>query len=113
VIKSAIAESTRHVGHGVKQVGETGRALERLLEQVANINAVVADIAAGAKEQANGLAEVNAAIGQIDGMTQRADGRRFDRGGPPLVQESEQLSRLIGQVRLSAGLGSVPRERAA
>ena len=114
-IKALIAESTRHVERGVKQVGETGRALERLLAQVAEINAVVADIAAGAKEQASGLAEVNAAIGQIDGMTQRNATMVGDSTAAThrLSQETEQLSRLIGQFRLSGGLGSVPGERAA
>jgi methyl-accepting chemotaxis protein len=114
-IKALIADSTRHVGNGVKHVGETGRALERLLEQVAEINAVVADIAAGAKEQASGLAEINAAIGQIDGMTQRT---ATMVGGSTaathrLSQETEQLSQLIGQFRLSAGEAAAAGARAA
>ena len=39
--------------------------------QVAEINAVVAEIAAGAQEQATGLGEVNAAINQMDQVTQQ------------------------------------------
>ena len=114
-IKALIAESARHVGHGVKQVGETGRALERLLEQVAEINVVVADIAAGTKEQASGLAEVNVAINQIDGMTQRNAAMVGDSTAAThrLSQETEQLSQLIGQFRLSAGADSGPSARAA
>ena len=114
-IKGLIADSKRHVEHGVKQVGETGRALERLRAQVAEINAVVADIAAGAKEQASGLAEVNAAINQIDGMTQRNATMVGDSTAAThrLSQETEQLSRLIGQFRLGAGLASAPGARAA
>ena len=113
-IKALIAKSARHVGRGVKQVGETGRALERLLEQVAEINAVVADIAAGAKEQASGLAEVNVAIAQIDGMTQRNATMvgEFDRGDPPAVARDRQLSELVGRFRLSAGDGFRARARA-
>ena len=114
-IKALIADSTRHVGNGVKHVGETGHALRRLLEQVAEINAVVADIAAGAKEQASGLAEINAAIGQIDGMTQR---NATMVGGSTaathrLSQETEQLSQLVGQFRLSAGEAAGVGARAA
>ena len=86
-IKALIADSARHVERGVKQVGETGQALERLLVQVAEINGVVADIAAGTKEQASGLAEVNVAITQIDGMTQRNATMvgDFDRCDPSAV----------------------------
>ena len=114
-IKTLLAESTRHVGHGVKQVGETGRALERLLTQVAEINAVVSDIAAGTKEQASGLAEVNVAIGQIDGMTQRNATMVGDSAAAThrLSQETERLSELIGQFRLSAGDETSVSARAA
>ena len=114
-IKALIADSTRHVGHGVKQVGETGRALERLIEQVAEINTVVADIAAGAKEQASGLAEVDVAINQIDGMTQRNAAMVGDSTAAThrLSQETEQLSRLIGQFRLGAEAESDESARAA
>jgi methyl-accepting chemotaxis protein len=114
-IKILLAESTRHVGHGVKQVGETGRALERLLTQVAEINAVVSDIAAGTKEQASGLAEVNVAIGQIDGMTQRNATMVGDSAAAThrLSQETERLSELIGQFRLSAGDETSVSARAA
>jgi len=114
-IKALIAESTRHVGNGVKQVGETGRALERLQTQVAEISSVVADIAAGAKEQASGLGEVNLAINQIDAMTQRNATMVGDSTAAThrLSQETEQLSQLIGQFRLSAGEEAGIRARAA
>jgi methyl-accepting chemotaxis protein len=114
-IKALIGESTRHVGNGVKQVGETGRALERLLEQVAEINAVVADIAAGTKEQASGLGEVNVAINQIDATTQRNAAMVGDSTAAThrLWQETEQLSRLIGQFRLGAEAEADESARAA
>jgi methyl-accepting chemotaxis protein len=114
-IKTLIGESTRHVGAGVKQVGDTGRALERLLAQVAEINAVVADIAAGTKEQASGLGEVNVAINQIDAMTQRNAAMVGDSTAAThrLWQETEQLSQLIGQFRLSAGESLPASARAA
>ena len=114
-IKALITESTHHVGNGVKQVGETGRALERLLAQVTEINTVVADIAAGTKEQASGLGEVNIAINQIDAMTQRNATMVGDSTAAThrLSQETEQLSRLIGQFRLGASEESGARGRAA
>jgi methyl-accepting chemotaxis protein len=52
----ALISASRHPGRrGVKLVGETGQALERIVAQVAEINGVVAEIAASAQEQATGL----------------------------------------------------------
>jgi methyl-accepting chemotaxis protein len=86
----------------VKLVGETGKSLERMMAQVVEINAVVGEIAAGAKEQAIGLAEVNTAINQMDQMTQRnaAMVEESTAATHTLSQETAQLSDLIGQFRL-------------
>jgi methyl-accepting chemotaxis protein len=56
---------------GVKLVADTGKSLERIMIQVAEINEVVGGIAAGAKEQATGLDEVNTAVSQMDQVTQQ------------------------------------------
>ena len=45
-IKGLISASTAQVGHGVELVAETGAALERIMAQVADVNAVIAGIAA-------------------------------------------------------------------
>ena len=48
-IKGLISTSTTQVGHGVELVAETGAALERIMAQVADVNTVIAEIAAGAQ----------------------------------------------------------------
>ena len=70
-IKSLISASTGQVEHGVQLVAETGQSLERIITQVAQINRVVCDIAAGSQEQSTGLQQVNTAINQMDQVTQR------------------------------------------
>jgi methyl-accepting chemotaxis protein len=70
-IKGLISASSAQVVHGVRLVAETGESLERILAQMGEINTVVAGIAAGAKERATGLAEVNVAINRMDQMTQQ------------------------------------------
>ncbi len=57
-IKTLIDAARRQIGSGVKLVDETGKALARIVEQVAQINQLVGDIAASSREQAKGLAEV-------------------------------------------------------
>ena len=55
----------------MKLVGETGEALERIVEQVDAHQRLVAEIAAAAQEQATALEEVNAAVNQMDQVTQQ------------------------------------------
>ena len=70
-IKGLISSSTTQVNLGVKLVNETGKALERIMAQVAKANAVIVDIAATAKEQATGLEGVDVAIRRLDQLTQQ------------------------------------------
>lgn len=70
-IKDLIQKSSAQVADGVTLVAETGKALERILVQVDEINNVVKDIASGAQEQSVGLHQVNAAINQMDQSTQQ------------------------------------------
>jgi len=70
-IKNLISVSSTEVEQGVQLVGQTGAALDKIVQQVAEINRVVAEIANGAKDQATSLAEVNGALGQMDENTQK------------------------------------------
>ena len=83
-IKGLISTSTTQVDLGVKLVAETGKSLERIIAQVTEINSVVAEIAAGAQEQATGL-QAGQHRDQSDGPDDAAecdDGRGIDRGQP-------------------------------
>jgi len=106
-IKGLISASTNQVDHGVKLVAETGRSLERIVTQVAEINAVIGEIASGAKEQATALAEVNTAIGQMDQVTQQNATmvEESTAASRSLSEETEQLSGLIGQFRVDGAQG--------
>ena len=98
-IKGLISQSSTQVDTGVKLVAETGRALERILSQVGQINAAVSDIAAGAHEQATALQQVNVAIDQMNTFTQQnaAMVEESKAAGRSLSNETASLSRLIGQ----------------
>ena len=106
-IKGLISASTTQVDHGVKLVAETGKSLERIMAQVAEINDVVGDIAAGAKEQATGLDEVNTAINQMDQVTQQnaAMVEESTAASHSLSQETAQLSELVGQFQVGRANG--------
>ena len=70
-IKGLISASTKQVEQGVDLVAQMGKALDRIMIEVTEINTVVSDIASGANEQSLGLQEVNTAVSQMDQATQQ------------------------------------------
>lgn len=110
-IKGLISTSTLQVDQGFKLVSETGSALERIMVQVTEINDVMTGIASGAKEQATGLQEINAAINQLDQLTQQnaAMVEESTAAGHALSKETSALADLIGQFQVgrSGNSGSI------
>jgi methyl-accepting chemotaxis protein len=70
-IKTLINTSGDQVRAGVALVNETGAALSSIVGQVGAIDTNVRAIVDGAREQASGLAEINAAVTDIDHGTQQ------------------------------------------
>jgi methyl-accepting chemotaxis protein len=101
-IKGLIATSTDEVGKGVGLVVETGKALDRIIVQVVEINDVVSNIAASAKEQALGLREVNIAMNHMDQVTQRNAAMVEDTkvAAHSLTDETQKLARTICQFHI-------------
>jgi methyl-accepting chemotaxis protein len=101
-IKGLISESSAQVGVGVKLVAETGRSLERITTQVAEINTTVSDIAIGARDQSTALEEINIAIDQMNMVTQQnaAMVEESTAAGHSLSEETSKLSQLMGQFQI-------------
>ncbi len=115
-IKTLISSSGRQVEAGVKLVGETGKALGRIVAQVNQLNALVTDIAASAQEQATALAEVNTAVNQMDQVTQQnaAMVEQSTAASHSLAGEAAELARLVGQFNLGEGVqAAAPAHRPA
>ncbi|WP_294203873.1 HAMP domain-containing methyl-accepting chemotaxis protein [uncultured Sphingomonas sp.] len=70
-VKARITASSVQVTAGVQLVGETGEALERIIGKIGEINGLVSAIAASAEQQATGLQQVNTAVSEMDGVTQK------------------------------------------
>ena len=98
-IKTLISTSGTQVQSGVRLVGETGKALGRIVEQVVKMSALVGDIAASAQEQATGLNEVNEAVNQMDHVTQQnaAMAEQSTAASHALAKEAEKLAALVSQ----------------
>lgn len=113
-IKTLISASGQQVETGVDLVGETGRALDRIVRQVVDINAVVTEIAASAQEQSTGLQQVNSAVNQMDQIVQRnaAMVEESTAASLALAKESARLASLVGRFQIGAGHAISPRPAA-
>lgn len=114
-IKALISASTEQVAGGVTLVARTGEVLERILKQVAEINLVMAGIASGAQEQATALREVNAAINQMDQMTQQnaAMVEQSTAASHSLRKDAQNLSRTIARFNIHGAGAAEELERTA
>ena len=96
-------------------VAATGKALERILVQVNDINEVVGTIASGAETQASGLGQINTAITQMDQNTQQnaAMVEETTAASCTLEQQARHLRDLISafSLRGSPVLADAPRTR--
>jgi methyl-accepting chemotaxis protein len=114
-IKALISASTRQVSAGVEFVGETGKSLGRIVSQVAQINALVIEIAASAGEQSAALHQVNVAINQMDQVTQQnaAMVEESTAASHALAGEAEELARSVGEFNFGAPFAASRTRRTA
>jgi len=101
-IKGLISTSTAQVGTGVSLVGQTGQALQAIVDQVASIDSLVREIAASAQEQATGLHQVNSAVNQMDQVVQQnaAMVEEATAATHSLKGEAGELAALVGRFKV-------------
>ncbi|MGG7581167.1 HAMP domain-containing methyl-accepting chemotaxis protein [Rhizobium sp. Nf11,1] len=101
-IKGLIEKSSTEVGTGVKLVLETGQSLNKIGEQVSQINQLMDAIATSAREQSTGLAEINTAVNQMDQSTQQnaAMVEQSTAAAASLSAEATRLRELVNQFTL-------------
>jgi len=104
-IKALIHTSSEHVGAGVKFVGETGQALQRIVDRAMKIDGLVREMEMATEQQSTGIEEVNAAVGQMDQVTQQnaAMVEETTAASRNLADETRGLSDLVGFFRVSDG----------
>ena len=103
-IKDLVSKSAVEVGEGVSMVTETGKALDTINSQVAEISNFVAEIATKSKDQATSLGEVSRAVGGMDKMMQQnaAMSEEATAASQSLEREGEILLNLVGQFRAAS-----------
>jgi len=114
-IKALINASAAQVKDGVELVGEAGQTLEKIAQQVMQINGLIRQISASASEQASGLKEVNAAVNQMDQVTQQnaAMVEETTAASMALRNESDTLRGLVAKFQVTGAAPPVAALRAA
>ena len=82
-IKTLIETSVQQVGEGNVLVGDAGRTMREVVASVVEAAAIMNGITGASREQNEGIAEVNAAMAQLD---------RITRENATLVEESANAS---------------------
>lgn len=103
-IKTLISDSTRQVERGVSLVGRTGEVFHRIVDKVSGITGLASQISDLSQTQAGQLGNVNAAVGDMDRMTQQnaAMVEQTTAAARNLAQQAEELARLVRMFKLSA-----------
>ena len=104
-IKALISSSSELVRNGVDLVGQTGKSLEEIVGQVAEINANVAAIVEAAREQSVGLKEINIAVNSMDQATQQnaAMAEENTAAIADLASQAGALQQSLAQFRIEVG----------
>ncbi|MEM8512893.1 methyl-accepting chemotaxis protein [Massilia sp. MP_M2] len=70
-IKGLIADSVSIIDRGNASVSEAGASMGDIVSSVRQVNDIIGRISIASTEQADGIADVNRAVGQMDSMTQQ------------------------------------------
>ncbi len=114
-IKELISASRTQVGSGVELVSASGRSLQEIVAQVAEMSSTVTAIARSAREQAVSLKEVSTAADQMDKVTQQnaAMVEQATAAAQALASETDQLATLIERFKTAATQGHAEQARRA
>ena len=109
-IKTLIANSSSQVERGVRLVGDTGQALAGIVSKVGEINGLIREIAESSQEQATGLNGVNAAVNQMDQVTQQnaAMVEQANTSSAALRGEAQDLARQVSRFQTGRSVARRP-----
>ena len=103
-ISALISRTTHEVASGVQLVVATGSALTKIEADVGKVDSHVQSIARSANEQSAGLEEINAAINEIDQVTQAnaAMVEETTAATTLLADQADHLAGLIARFKIGA-----------
>jgi len=104
-IKALINASVEKVDSGSKLVQNAGDTMNEIVASVRKVSDIMAQISAAAVEQSNGIGNVNAAVGELDQMTQQnaALVEQSAAAAESLREQARRLEEAVSVFHLTAG----------
>ena len=96
-----IEGAVKNADNGVEISQEVGKMLEEISEGSSKVNDLVAEIAGASNEQAQGIEQINTAVGQMDQVTQSNAGNAEESASASeeLSAQAQELNRMVEQLR--------------
>ncbi len=100
-----IEESVHNADNGVVITREVGEALAEIGSAAGEVYALVAGISAASNEQAQGIDQINEAVGQLDHITQSnaANAEESASASEELSSQAEELSSMVRRLETMVG----------
>jgi len=110
-IKTLINASVENVESGSQQVADAGAAMAEIVSSVRRVTDLIGEITASSDEQRSGISQVNAAVGQLDQMTQQ-NAALVEESAAAAASLRDQAQRLTEVVAVfNLGQGHAPSAR--
>jgi methyl-accepting chemotaxis protein len=102
-IKGLIQASVERVDEGSELVGRTGETMQEVVVAVQRVSDLIGGISLATHEQSTGLQQVNAAVTQLDQMTQQnaALVEEGSAAAESLREQAHRLSEVVSRFRLA------------
>jgi methyl-accepting chemotaxis protein len=97
-IKGLIEASVGKVESGTRLVADAGQTMREIVTSVQRVTDIIGEITAAATEQSHGIEQVNAAVTQLDEMTQQ-NAALVEQSAAAAESLSEQAGRLAHSVQ--------------
>jgi methyl-accepting chemotaxis protein len=112
-IKTLIAASVATIDSGSATVQQAGEQMGGIVAAVQQVNQIIARISAASAEQAQGIAEVNQAVGQMDDVTQQnaALVEQAAAAAASLQDQASHLSQAVSVFKLETPHGLAQKAR--
>ena len=104
-IKTLITDSVEKVGMGTEQVAQAGATMQEIVNGIQRVADIVGEIASASREQSSGIAQINQAVTQLDGVTQQnaALVEETSAASNALQEQARELARLAASFKLESG----------
>jgi methyl-accepting chemotaxis protein len=114
-IKALIAASVATIDGGNASVSLAGASMGDIVSSVGKVNEIVTRISAASAEQADGIADVNRAVGQMDDMTQQnaALVEQAAAAAESLHEQTLNLAQAVSVFKIDQPAPPAPGERRA